>query len=263
LSKRESKGYWDSVSFAFAATGSQRLWRSYSDRVNSDLFGDWLGTESAGSILKTDLFDEAVSGGLFPVLRKHANAVVGIDISGESVSAAKLSYPDLHISQADIRRLPFRDNSLDTIISNSTLDHFESATDIELALHELFRVLRPGGSLLISFDNLQNPVIRLRNALPFSLLERIGIVPYFVGATLTRRGLIRLLEQIGFKVHETRAIMHCPRVLAVPAAKWIQNRASERTQQKFLRLLTQFERLAKWPTRYFSGHFVAALAEKH
>jgi hypothetical protein len=127
LNSDESKAYWDSVSGAFASTGSQRLWRVYSDRVNATLLGKWLDGCLFQRILKTDLFDEAVSGGLFPVLKAHAQAVYGMDISLESAETAKQKYPDLEAHLADVRRLPFKDGCFERIVSNSTLDHFEAA----------------------------------------------------------------------------------------------------------------------------------------
>lgn len=89
----------------------------------------------------------------------------------------------------------------------------------------MFRVLRPGGELLISLDNLQNPIIGPRNLLPYHLLKRLRLVPYFVGKSHGRRGLTAALEKAGFKVLETRAIMHCPRVLAVAVAGMLQKKA--------------------------------------
>ncbi len=62
--------------------------------------------------------------------------------------------------------LPFPDGAFDRVFSNSTLDHFDSRDDIREALRELARVLHPEGELLLTLDNLANPVVRLRNALP-------------------------------------------------------------------------------------------------
>ena len=44
--------------------------------------------------------------------------------------------------KADIRSLPFDDNSFDIIFCNHVLEHIE---DDQKAMHELFRVLKPGG----------------------------------------------------------------------------------------------------------------------
>ena len=86
----------------------------------------------------------------------------------------------------------------------STLDHFRSHSEIVTSLRELLRVLRPGGQLLLTLDNPANPLVGLRNALPFGLLHRLRIVPYYVGATCGPRGLRRLLPQVGFEVLESQ-----------------------------------------------------------
>ena len=257
-----SSVYWDSVSAAFGRNGAHALWRSHSDRLNRALVQTWLANHKVQSILKTDTFDEAVGQGLYPLLQKHAEVVHGIDIAAEFVAQAGNRYPEFAVQQADVRDISFADNSIDIAVSNSTLDHFLTTNDIDTSLRELFRVLKPGGALVISLDNLQNPVIGIRNMLPCTLLKTLRMVPYFVGATLSRRGLVAALEQAGFAVVETRAIMHCPRVLAVHLAAILQRTASRKNQQRFLDWLNKFEALSNWPSRYFTGHFVAAYALK-
>jgi SAM-dependent methyltransferase len=257
-----SPQYWDSVYRTFVWDAQQSLWRSHSDQINIALLKEWLGSRRFVDILKTDLFDEAVSQGLYPLLREHADVVHGIDVAPESVERAKKRFPELKAICADIRDLPFSNNSFDLIVSNSTLDHFQSTDEIDAGLLELFRVLGQGGELHISLDNLQNPIVGLRSLLPYRLLKRLHLVPYFVGKTHGRRGLITALEEAGFNVLETRAIMHCPRVLAVAVAGRLQKWASNKSQRRFLALLASFEWLARLPTRFFTGHFVAVRALK-
>ena len=258
----ESPQYWDSISRTFSKDAKYSLWRSHSDRINISLLEDWLGRRQVTNLLKTDLFDEAVSQGLYPFLSEHAHVVYGIDLASESTDAAKNQSPELEAVCADVRRLPFGDNHFDLIVSNSTLDHFQSRNEIDQGFRELFRVLGDGGELLISLDNLQNPLVGLRNLLPYRLLHRLNLVPYFVGKTLGRRSFAAALEKAGFQVLETKAIMHCPRVLAVAVAGILQRRASEKSQRRFLAFLQQFEFLARLPTRFFTGHFVAVRARK-
>jgi ubiquinone/menaquinone biosynthesis C-methylase UbiE len=258
----QSSHYWDSVSLAFAPNVWQGLWRNHSDQLNRTLLKNWLHNRRVANILKTDTFDEAVGEGLYPFLQEHAAVVHGIDIAPEFVSQAATHYPDFDVCQADVRDLSFTENSFDIVVSNSTLDHFQSANDIHRSLQELFRVMKAGGSLVISLDNLQNPIIGVRSLLPYKLLRKLNIVPYFVGATFGRRSLTAALEKAGFEVLETRAIMHCPRFLAVHLAGILQKRASQKTQQRFLNCLAWFEVLSKLPSRYFTGHFVAAHAVK-
>ncbi len=221
----KSSWYWNSVSRTFTEDAEYSLWRSHSDHVNISLLDDWLAGRQFANILKTDLFDEAVSHALYPFLSERTHAVHGIDIAAESVDAAKKRFPELEAICADVRSLPFSGNRFDVIVSNSTLDLFQSTDEIDAGLRELFRVLKQNGELLISLDNLQNPVIGLRSLLPFPLLNRLHLVPYFVGKSYGKRGLTAALEKAGFKVLETRAIMHCPRVLAVAVAGMMQKRA--------------------------------------
>ncbi|MDI7277103.1 MAG: methyltransferase domain-containing protein [Anaerolineae bacterium] len=252
--------YWNQVHARWQGR-PQALWRAHSDAVNAGLFGRWLAAPD-GRVLKTDLFDEACSAGLYPLLACRSAAVVGIDVAAAVARAARGRWPALGAACADVHRLPFADGAFDVVISNSTLDHFDSLRQIESSLRELWRVLRPGGELLITLDNRANPAIALRNALPFGLLSRLGLVPYRVGATCGPCGLRALLAQAGFEVREITAVLHCPRVLAVPVAGLVARHGSPPAQQRLLRLLAAFEALERWPGRYLTGHYVAARASK-
>jgi ubiquinone/menaquinone biosynthesis C-methylase UbiE len=188
--------------------------------------------------------------------------VHGIDIAPEAVNEAAKRYPDFDVRCGDVRALPYADSSFDLVVSNSTLDHFRAPEDIDRALRELHRVLKSSGELIISMDNLQNPIIAIRSLLPFQLLKKLHLVPYFVGLTFGRRGLVAALNRAGFSAIETKAILHCPRFLAVPLAGFLQQRAGSGTRQKFLAFLAGFEVLERMPTSFFTGHYVAARAVK-
>jgi hypothetical protein len=67
---------------------------------------------------------------------------------------------------------------------------------------------------------------------------------------------------LGFEVKEMRALMHCPRVIAIPLAWALEKYARPGTQRRYLQFLMAFERLSPWPLGLASGHFVAAKAVK-
>ncbi|MDZ7391337.1 MAG: methyltransferase domain-containing protein [candidate division KSB1 bacterium] len=255
------KLYWTTVAGAWEENSPHSLWRRHSDAVNSALVTQWL-PEPIGRLLKTDLFDEATGDGVYPALARKARTVVGIDISPLTTRRARREWPACNALVADVRYLPFADNSFDAVFSNSPLDHFRSVDEISTSLKELQRVLRPGGTLLLTMDNLANPAIALRQALPFRLLDRMGLVPYYVGVTSGPKGLPRLVGAAGLEPNEVGAVMHCPRFLAVAMAGLLQRFASLAAQTHFLRTLMAFERLARWPTRFLSGYFVAGKATK-
>jgi SAM-dependent methyltransferase len=171
-------------------------------------------------------------------------------------------HPGLVTEAADVRRLPFDDDSFNTVVSISTLDHFEQREEISVALRELARVLRPGGQLLLTMDNLAQPAVWLRSILPQSLMMRLGLIPYAVGKTLGPRRLQAACRDAGLQVEEATAVLHCPRALAVACTRWLERHATPRTQDRFLAWLSSFECLERLPTRYFTGYFVALRASK-
>jgi SAM-dependent methyltransferase len=265
MGKNRSKingGYWDSVVAEWKKSEPHKLWRAYCERLNAMLLKSWLPTGKVERLLKTDLFDEAVGEGLHPLLVSRARTFIGMDLSFLVLHTARSLHSDLLVISADACDLPFADGVFDIVVSNSTLDHFASPDRIEASLRELRRVLRTGGQLLLTLDNLANPLIALRSVLPFSLMKRLGIVPYYVGATVGPGGLCRVLRRVGLEVRQLHAMMHCPRVFAVAFARVLAKWASPQVQMRFLRLLLAFERLSCWPTRFITAYFVAVRAVK-
>ena len=258
----DDAGQWDAVADEWRRDRPDALWRRHSDAVNAALVSRWLAPDVGGRVLKTDLFDEAFGGGMLPVLSQGGRTVVGIDISEPIRDEAARRYPALDAVAADVRDLPFEDATFDAVVSLSTLDHFEDRGDILVALRELTRVLRPGGTLVLTLDNPGNPAVWLRNVLPLRWLRRAGIVPYFVGAALGRRRLGRAVRDAGLDVLDTTAVLHCPRVFAVRAARRVARRGDREQSERFLHRLMRHERKERWPTRYRTGYFVAVHARK-
>jgi len=260
---RSDSQYWQEVGTHWQRTQPQRLWRRYCDVLHTELLDSWLPRRRVARVLKTDLFDEAVSDGVYPLLARRAGHVVGIDVSQSIRQAAGEQYPDLETLEADVRCLPLAGESFDAVVSLSTLDHFDTQEEIVRALRELGRVIRPGGHLLLTVDNPANPAVRLRNALPWRWLHRLGLVPYRVGATCGRRRLEDYMRHAGLSVLQATAIMHCPRAAAVALAGWLERRdRSPQRAERLLHHLLKFEKLRRWPTRFRTGYFLATLAVK-
>jgi SAM-dependent methyltransferase len=234
-----------------APTAAPPLWRTQSDLANGLLLDRWL-PQGLSSVLKTDLFDECVADGLYPALAGRAGRVAGIDVDPAVVSAAASRHPRLEASVADVRALPFADASFDAVVSNSTLDHLHGAEEVSAALREIHRVLRPGAPLVVTLDNPLNPLVALRNAAPAAVLPAGAARPY-VSAWTCRPGVLRrLLRSAGLEVRDTTAIVHFPRVAVASAGA--------RTTPRARAALRSAEALGRWPTRFVTGHFIAALA---
>ncbi len=78
----------------------------------------------------------------------HAKVAVGVDLSSGMLRRAVSR--SLQVVQGSVNELPFADATFDVVCSFKVLAHVEQ---IDLAMRELSRVLRPGGYLLAEFYN--------------------------------------------------------------------------------------------------------------
>ena len=169
-----SRANWESIGDDLRPPPVPSLWRLFCDRVYQDWLRRQLGGRKFTRALKTDAFDEAVAPGILVVLREAAAWSCVMDISAPICRLAATRQPGLPVVACDVRRPPFAAGAFDLAVSLSTLDHFHTAAEIDLALDALHQSLRPGGWLLITLDNLSNPLIRLRNASPWNVLKKTG-----------------------------------------------------------------------------------------
>jgi len=148
------------------------------------------------------------------------------------------------------------------VLSGSSLDHFTRKDDIAVALAEMVRCLAPGGCLVATFDNPHNPIVWLRNALPFHLLSKIGLVPYFVGATYSRDDITREFAALGLRVTALSAIVHVPRAPAIWLGMARERWGARAASRGLLRLFRTWDALESTPLRFRTGYYLAVRAEK-
>jgi len=217
------------------------------------------------TLLKTDLFEEAYGQDELLFSLPFDTAVkIGIDIDGATVARAagrgRATSCDLlqaDLLQADVRRLPFEDASVDVVLSNSTLDHFSSQREIEESLGELARVLKPGGRLLVTLDNPRNPLF-----LAFRAAAGWMGLSFSLGKTLPLAKLLRILEGVGLEIESTDCLIHNPRFISTLIFFALRRILGPRADGVIGRLLSMFSQLSRLPTRGFTGAFVAACARK-
>ncbi len=88
------------------------------------------------------------NGKTLSALRDAGYAAVGIDFSGEAVAACRRFLPDAEVLQASVMDLPFPDSSFDGAVMFHVLENIGEG-DVERAVSELRRVVRPGGHLIV------------------------------------------------------------------------------------------------------------------
>jgi SAM-dependent methyltransferase len=158
------------------------------------------------TLLKTDLWDEVKNTRILQWVRGQGATVFGVDISEPTVRRAGAAFPDesLRAAVADVRRLPFRDESFDAVYSMGTIEHFH---DSETALREMHRVLRRGGRAVVGVPNRWDPFLR---PLLAAVLQALRLYGYGYERSFSRRALRRMLESAGFEVVAETAILFVP-----------------------------------------------------
>jgi SAM-dependent methyltransferase len=158
------------------------------------------------SLLKTDLWDEAKNTQILQWLADRGARPHGVDIALDIVRDAKKALaphrPGFVVS--DLRALPFGDEAFDLVYSMGTIEHF---SDSDVAVGEMFRVLKPGGTAIIGVPNKLDPFLR---PLLVHCLNALRAYPYGMEKSFTARGLRRLVESRGFCVTATSGILFMP-----------------------------------------------------
>jgi len=148
--------------------------------VQKPIVSDFIGTTHSEHAL-----DAGCGRGLYTrILLERANKVTALDYSENSINALKrrlghLPQLSLHVGSAD--NLPFNSEQFDLVLHCEVLEHIENDKKV---LTEIFRVLQPGGKLIISV-----PV----PPAPFYDSEHVR-----EGYTLDQ--ISKLLKDTGFKV---------------------------------------------------------------
>jgi len=73
----------------------------------------------------------------------------GVDISKKSIAHAKKHFPDYHFKEGSIDSLDYKSDSFDYVIFLEVLEHISPKKTFK-ALSEVKRVLKPGGTVIIS-----------------------------------------------------------------------------------------------------------------
>jgi SAM-dependent methyltransferase len=114
------------------------------DRIANYLSGHWLdfGCASGG-------YDEEL-------MARGLERVTGVDVEQARIDdARRRDLPNAHYTAFDGRTLPFADSTFDGTFMNEVFEHVADETKV---LSEVFRVLKPGGTLVLISPNRWFPV---------------------------------------------------------------------------------------------------------
>jgi SAM-dependent methyltransferase len=120
--------------------------------------------------------------------------VIGVDMTPEMVARAKQSaerggYANVEFRLGEIEHLPVADNSVDAVLSNCVIN---LVLDKRKAFAEAFRVLKPGGRLMVSD-------IVLLAELPESVRKSVAAYVGCLSGAVQKEEYIKSIKAAGFK----------------------------------------------------------------
>jgi SAM-dependent methyltransferase len=126
-------------------------------------------------------------------LARSGADIVAIDVSPELLEIARTncSAPNVRYEIQNAYALTYSNATFDSVVGSSVLHHLE----IEEAVREIYRVLKPGGTIHFTEPNMLNPQIAIQKNVPW-IKRRLGDSPD--ETAFFRWSLRRLLEQTGY-----------------------------------------------------------------
>ena len=177
--------------------GSARIWRKAVAKLVNPQSGQTILDLAAGTGASSVAF-----------LRQGVR-VVAADFSKGMLEEGKKRHPEIEFVFADATKLPFQAEEFDTVTISFGLRNVE---DTELALSEMFRVLKPGGKLVVcEFSAIPNRFLHslyrfyLKKLLPrISALvsktpEAYNYLAESIDAWPRQAELVRLIEKVGYQ----------------------------------------------------------------
>lgn len=154
-----------------------------------------------------------VGGGMellqFAYFSRHASGVIGVDVVEEMLSACRENFieaekqnPWFHsdfvrLLKGDALHLPIEDNSIDVAAQNCLFNIFKH-DDLNRALHEMYRVLKPQGRLVLS-----DPVCE--QEIPEHLKNDNRLRALCLSGSIPLKEYIKMITNVGFGTVEIRA----------------------------------------------------------
>ena len=119
---------------------------------------------------------------------------MAIDVSADLLEIAKANCPapNVRYEIQDACALTYPDAAFDSVVGSSILHHLQ----IEDALREIYRVLKPDGTIYFTEPNMLNPQIAVQKNIPW-IKRKLGDSPD--ETAFFRWPIRRLLERAGYR----------------------------------------------------------------
>jgi SAM-dependent methyltransferase len=192
-------------------------------------------------ILVTDLFDDAYTQQMAWELESNYYA---IDISDRIINKVPVE-KQIYKTCADIRNLPYKEESFDIVFNPSTCDHFPKS-ELVKSMEEMKRVLKKKGFLIITLNN------RLHKWRTWQILKLC--IPYDIYSYDVREACQIIIDS-GLKIQHSKTIFHMP-------APYVLSRFINLLRYSKFTGKEYYERIENKNDNIKTGELIAIIAKK-
>jgi SAM-dependent methyltransferase len=241
-----------------------RWLHAYGDRQRAlgiNRCNDWAG-QAAAELSPNSLLDVGCGDGgmLFRYLKKIPGEFYGVE--GAPLRKAQAEGRGLKVFSYDVNgRWPFEDNKFDVVFSSQVIEHLHNT---RLFVEEIYRVLKPGGTAIVTSENLcslLNCIALCLGYTPFSLMQTCG---HFLGNPLGLHYREPIEEPLPIDHPAFAGVSGHIRVLTVRQAKELFTLTGFDTQARSVSILPLPDSLSRMLERITPnrGHYLLIRARK-
>lgn len=129
---------------------------------------------------------------------KYSKNVIAMDIAKEAAAHTEAPF-----STGNALSLPFKSSSFDKVYCQEVVEHFPDQSYVKTAIREIFRVLKPGGSAIISTPN-ENSLVGMIRSLYKGYKEPPGSIHT---SMVSLHALRKICKKEGFVIEKTFAYL--------------------------------------------------------
>ena len=151
----------------FEATHWEKAAKTRMGKYLTRIETDFIFNSIAPSQMHTVMDVGAEAGRVSLITTSISTRTIGIDIDSYGLKRLKLKDKHMSVIQADVRKIPLKDEVFDAVFMIQVLDYIP---EVEKTLRECNRTLKPNASLVLSFGNsfsLKSYIRKLRGTVSY------------------------------------------------------------------------------------------------
>lgn len=152
ISKTQLKEEYDATADIYDRARSKTMMGEMIDKIQVQFIYENIPKREGINVLEAGCGTGRI---LIPLAKRGINSY-GVDPSQNMLNILKNKKKDLkiNIKRGDIEKIPYPDNTFDVVFTMHVLMHM---VRYEKAIGEMYRVLKPGGKMIVDFPNKYSP----------------------------------------------------------------------------------------------------------